>query len=478
MKNETIAAIATPAGSGGIGIIKISGPESISVAATLFYRIRPPSENARFSRDENLQPCDPIELKSHRLYHGYILHPEKRQIMDEVLLAVMRAPNSYTKEDVVEIQAHSSRIALNTILDLLIENGVRIAEPGEFTKRAFLNGRIDLTQAEAVIDLINAKTTTAVSLAANHLTGGMKSQVEIIREHLLDVIGYIEAGIDFSDDIDDEVDIVALSQQLVHNVITPIENMLQHYHACHHFRDGLRVAIVGRPNVGKSSLLNRLIHRERVIVAETPGTTRDPIEEPFHIEGLPIIMIDTAGLHPTDDPVEQVGIRKAEEYIQDSDLILFLIEATCGFRPEDHDIIQAYPDKPTLLVVNKIDLVNRFEPIDLDLPSELDDAPQAFVSAKDNQGIDQLKQTISLMTTDDVRLDSQALVVPNLRHQKDLEAGLAAAKKVQNGLLNNMPFELAALELEITKGALDRILGIGIEADILDRIFSRFCIGK
>ena len=478
MKTETIAAIATPAGSGGIGIIKISGPESISAVAPLFHKIDRLRSAAPDPYDPHLQPCTPNDLESHRLYHGYIVQPESRQIIDEILLAVMRAPYSYTREDVVEIQAHASRIALKTILELILQNGVRLAAPGEFTKRAYLNGRIDLTQAEAVIDLINAKTSAALSMAANHLSGGMKYQIERIRDAALDLLAYVEAGIDFCDDIEDEIDGRALAEQLNEKVIKPIENLLQHYTACHLFRDGLRLAIVGRPNVGKSSLLNRLVHKERVIVAETPGTTRDPIEEPFQINGLPIIVIDTAGLHSTDDPVEKVGIRKADEYIQGADLVLFLIEAQNGFRREDDDIFKLYQDKPLLLVINKIDLVHETGSIEGALPGVLQNVPRALVSAKYNQGIDQLKQTIFMLTTNDCRLDTSQTIVPNLRHQKTLESGLKAARAAQKGLTSGTPFELIALDLAATRRDLDRIIGVSIELDVLDRIFSQFCIGK
>ncbi|HAO21092.1 MAG TPA: tRNA uridine-5-carboxymethylaminomethyl(34) synthesis GTPase MnmE, partial [Desulfobacteraceae bacterium] len=326
MAEDTIAAIATPVGSGGIGIIKISGRQALPIAAALF---RP------FRKHTGFFP------ESHQLYYGHIVNDE--QILDEVLLAVMKAPHSYTGEDVVEIQAHAGTFLLKSILESVLKQGARLAHPGEFTKRAFLNGRIDLTQAEAVMDLICAKSTRSLDIAAAQLRGGIREEIEAIRQSLLSVLSAIEAGIDFPEDMGDDISAEQTIAQL-NAAVFRIREMISRYRDGHVLKEGLKVLVIGRPNVGKSSLMNRLLGRDRVIVTPIPGTTRDLIEESLTIQGIPIILADSAGLHEGGDLAEQIGMEKTCQYIDEADLILFMLDASALMTPEDWQIYEKIRD--------------------------------------------------------------------------------------------------------------------------------------
>ncbi|MFC1799153.1 tRNA uridine-5-carboxymethylaminomethyl(34) synthesis GTPase MnmE, partial [Thermodesulfobacteriota bacterium] len=330
MDSSTIAAIATPIGSAGIGIIRISGPDAFAIAASIFRKTKTESGT---KKDSGFRVGS--ALKSHQLHHGYIVDPEDGRLLDEVLLSAMKAPHSYTREDVVEINSHSGTVILKNILALAVKMGARFAEPGEFTKRAYLNGRIDLTQAEAVMDMITARTDKSLEMAAAHLTGEFKAQVQSMRETLLQIITDIEAVIDFPEDIDDLQASELVLEKLTKQMLTPLHKLVEHYHHAHVLRDGLVLAVVGKPNVGKSSLMNRLLRKERVIVSSVPGTTRDFIEETANIHGIPIVIADTAGLHETEDPVEVMGIQKTREYIDSADLILFVVDSSAPLTDAD-----------------------------------------------------------------------------------------------------------------------------------------------
>jgi len=292
MLSDTIAAIATPAGAGGIGVVKVSGPDALKSVLPL---LRPRKEPSQFT--------------SHRLNYGFVIDPASEKPIDEVLFSVMRAPHTYTREDIVEIQAHGSRCGLHKILELVLRQGVRMAEPGEFTKRAFLNGRIDLTQAEAVAELISAQTAEGLELASRQLTGILRDAVESSREPLRTLLAELEAAIDFPEEVEEIVDSEAFARRLETEVVEPLAELLTHYDECHIYREGVSAIIIGRPNVGKSSLMNRLLQRERSIVTRIPGTTRDFIEETVNIRGIPLKLVDTAGLHDTEDSLEAMGIR-------------------------------------------------------------------------------------------------------------------------------------------------------------------------
>jgi tRNA modification GTPase len=472
MDGSTIAAIATPVGSGGIGIIRISGPDALSIAGSIFCR----SASSLASTVNSTENTDLVRLPSHRLYHGYIRDIEKRQVLDEVLLAVMKSPRSYTREDVVEIQAHSGPIALGTILDLVIKQGARIAEPGEFTKRAYLNGRIDLTQAEAVADVINARTKKSLEIATAQITGDMRACIESIRRALLQVLTEIEAAIDFPDEMEEIGETGPGMQMIQRNVIASIEALIDHYNTSHFLRDGLKIAVIGRPNVGKSSLMNRLIEKERVIVTAVPGTTRDLIEESLNIRGIPVILTDTAGLHETEDPVETIGIEKTHAYVNGADLILFMLDVSCPISDTDNQIYETIKNKPVILVLNKSDLVA--DDYKVELPAGWQELPCQSISALYNLGLTQLKELIATVSLGETLLGTDQQIVPNLRHKRALEQSLQVSQAALKGLQLQTPTELVAIEIRAAINFLDDILGLNTGEEVIDQIFSRFCIGK
>lgn len=475
MDNSTIAAIATPGGRGGIGIIKISGPEAASIAAAIFQ----PALNASPRNPDETRLMGErfsVGLQSHRLHYGHIIDPRDRRVLDEVLLSIMKAPRSYTTEDVVEINVHGGQVAVHAILDLVLSRGARLAEPGEFTKRAFLNGRIDLTQAEAVIDIINARSDKSLQIAAAQVSGNLKRRLNSIRQRLIGLLTRVEATIDFPDDVAEIVDPPATVEEIESHVVGALEELIQHHKDGNVLRDGLKIAVVGRPNVGKSSLLNRLVQKDRAIVTEWPGTTRDTIEETLNIQGWPVILSDTAGLHDTNDPIETIGIEKTLQNLNGADLVLFLVEANCPLTAADHKIFEHVRVKPAIIVINKIDLVNGDKLVRL--PGSW--APYACVqiSALYDRGIDRLKQKIIDLAFGKNPIDIHEGIVPNLRHARLLQSSLEAAEGVVRGLASGLPMDLIAIDLQHAIDLLGQILGTDVKVDVLEEIFSRFCIGK
>jgi tRNA modification GTPase len=469
--NDTIAAIATPYGSGGIGVIRISGSRAFEIASALFSTTR--------------EPINVPVLVSHRVTHGFILDPtpDNTQVVDEVLLIPMQAPRSYTAEDVVEIQAHSGTIVLKTILELVISCGARLSEPGEFTKRAFLNQRIDLTQAEAVADIINARSINSLKFASSQNLGELKHRINELRTPLIDFLSRLEASIDFPDEVE-PFEISPLESQLLDQVIEKCKDFIQlHDDACF-LKEGIRVAICGEPNVGKSSLMNRLLERDKSIVTPIPGTTRDPIEEGLNIDGIPFVMIDTAGIHETDDLVEIIGIEKAKDHILDADLILFMKETGSVFS--DREFQRMIPqgkelaknlDHRVILVINKMDLTPENEET-LCLPSPTySRMPVVKISALLNQGIKELKKKIVETCIQDLSMETSA-VIPNLRHKKALKQTLFALEAVKEGLARGQEEETLAIDMKNSIDSLGTITGETASIDILDTIFNNFCIGK
>ena len=467
MDNATIAAIATPGGRGGIGIIKMSGPDAVMIVKAIF---RPCNDDYDLTDSRN------NGFQSHKLNYGRIVDPETMRVLDEVLVSVMRAPRTYTKEDVVEINAHGGAVALQAILKLVLEQGARLAVPGEFTKRAFLNGRIDLTQAEAVMDIVNARTDSSLKIATSQIEGRLREKIESIRQHLIQLLTHAEAAIDFPDEVDDIFNGRKIIPDVKNKVIRPLEDLVRNYLDAHVFRDGLCVAVVGKPNVGKSSLLNRLLQKDRAIVTDIPGTTRDVIEDTINISGVPVILSDTAGMHETDDPVETIGIEKTIDHVNGSDLVLFLLEADYPVSDEDYHIFEHIKAKPLIIAVNKIDLVR--DETDIDLPDTWSKYDTAFISALYGQGIDSLKDLIVKSFTGQNSIDLNEMIVPNLRHKISLERGLSAALDVVSELENNVTTDLIAINLQEAIDSLEEILGTNAKVDILDQIFSQFCIGK
>ncbi|MGB2930201.1 MAG: tRNA uridine-5-carboxymethylaminomethyl(34) synthesis GTPase MnmE [Desulfobacterales bacterium] len=471
MDIATIAAIATPTGRGGIGIIKISGKNAFPIAASIFQKSAPLT-------DDPMKKGRPpfFSLKSHHLYHGHIVDKEKGRVLDEVLLSVMLAPHTYTKEDVVEINTHSGPVVLTSILELVLKNGAKLAEPGEFTKRAYLNGRIDLTQAEAVIDIINSKTEKALEIATSHIKGGLKTKIESIRSALLDILVETEAAIDFLDDAGEILNSDRIIKILERRVVDDLKELIEKYENAHVLRDGLKMVVVGRPNVGKSSLMNRLIQEDRAIVTPIPGTTRDLIEETLNIHGIPVIIADTAGLHETDDPVEVIGIEKAQEYIRDSDLILFMVDASDPLTDEDYNIYKTIRNKQLILVINKSDLVeDDFEPA---VPGSWGALPRIKISALYGTGLSELKDLIVNLSVGENGLEVQNTIIPNLRHKMALERSLRLCVDAVEEIRKQTSFEFIAIDIKEAIDSLGEIIGDTAKEDVIDQIFSRFCIGK
>jgi tRNA modification GTPase len=458
MPSDTIAAIATPAGAGGIGVVKISGPEALQSALPLLRPAR-----------------DPSDLRSHQLYYGRIVDPDSGKIVDEVLFSVMRAPRSYTKEDVVEIQAHGSRCGLHRILELVLRQGVRSAEPGEFTKRAFLKGRIDLTQAEAVAELISAQTTEGLEIASRHLAGHFRKSIESVQETVRGVLTEVEAAIDFPEDLEEIIQPEVFSRRLEEQIVGPLSELLVHYEEGHIYREGVSAIILGRPNVGKSSLMNRLLQKERSIVTTIPGTTRDFIEETVNVRGIPVRLIDTAGLHETDDVLESMGIQFTKDRLDEADIVLFMVDAGAPVTEEDDGIYQMVRERRTILVVNKVDLPPHRTTEEM--TGRFPKLHRVEISALHGQGIEELKATLFSLVTKQAGPADLPSVVPNLRQKLAIEKAVGAIKKAATGFTEQQ-IELTAIDLKDALDVLGEIVGETAPEDILDRIFNRFCIGK
>jgi tRNA modification GTPase len=471
MEQDTIAAVATPVGSGGIGIIKISGPDALSIAKAIFQKTGKTPGGSR-TTDAHLVAA----LQSHRLYHGHIVDPASGRVLDEVLMATMSAPHTYTREDVVEINTHSGHVVLAATLELVLKQGARLAEPGEFTKRAYLSGRIDLTQAEAVMDIINSRTDKALVIAASQIRGDLKQTVEAIRDTFLEILTEIEAVLDFPEDVGDIVKDGKAIAVIANRAIEPLKELIRQHDNAHILRDGIKMAVVGKPNVGKSSLMNRLLQNDRAIVTPIPGTTRDLIEETLNVRGIPVIVADTAGLHETDDPVEVIGIQKTEEYINRSDLVLFMVDASEPLAREDYRIYETIHHKQSIVVVNKIDLVDKNA--GLKLPGSWEQTPAIKISALYGDGLGALKDLIAKLSMGEFQLEADNVTIPNLRHKLALERCLQLATSAVEAIKSKTPFELVAIDIQESIDALGEIVGLTTREEIIDQIFSRFCIGK
>ncbi len=473
MPSETIAAVATPIGKGGIGIIRLSGKQSLTAIAAIF---KPSSPKLRLGNAGCL--ADSHKFDSHRLYHGNIINPETGHVIDEVLVSLMRAPHSYTREDVIEIQSHSGLVVLNEILKLVLkQDDIRVAEPGEFTKRAFLNGRIDLTQAEAIIDVVNAKSDKALEVASAQISGQLKNALDEIRKELLNIQTILAAYIDFPDDIDEDFDTQATVDSLQRKIIEPLQQILQEYDNKHVIREGLRISIIGRPNVGKSSLMNALIKKDRSIVTSLPGTTRDIIEENINVRGLPLIFTDTAGLHNSQDPIEVLGMERTRYDIEKCDLILFMVDASQPLLPDDLRIYTEISGKPYILVRNKIDLARPA----VEFGDSFDGQnclAKVDTAAILHRGVSELEARIVDGILGREHLDSFNPLIPNLRQKEAIERSLMACKEAKIGIQCGRFGELLAIDIQAGIDALDETIGIKIKIDILDEIFNRFCIGK
>lgn len=457
-RQETIAAISTPPGAGGIGVIRISGSQALALLKAVF------------------QPKNPsCSFRSHQLYYGHIRQPEHGKIVDEVLAVFMAAPRTYTREDVVEIHCHGSFLVLQNVLELILAGGAVLAAPGEFTKRAFLNGRIDLTQAEAVIDVLSAKTRKGVDLAQEQLSGALYKRIDLIRQSLVRMRAIIEVAIDFPDEEVEILDHSALLGQLAHEVILPLENLLKSADRGRLYREGISLVIAGRPNVGKSSLLNTILQEERALVTAIPGTTRDSIEEIVDIYGMPVRVIDTAGIRDNAGEVEELGIQRARDLINKADLILFMIDGSRELTDEDRKLYAQVKHKPLLPVLNKIDLGREHL---ASLSSLIDIGHYVKISAREQIGIDQLKQAIFASVTSGNEQWEEGGCAPNVRHKQALIAAVKAAGQVKISLEAGLTNDLIAVDLQECLSCLTEIVGETTTEEILDVIFEQFCLGK
>jgi tRNA modification GTPase len=454
---DTIAAISTPLGEGGIGIVRLSGPLACTIAHRLF------------------RPCHPrSQWQSHRLYLGHIVDSDG-EIVDQVFLSFMRAPHTYTREDVVEINCHSGYGVLRRILDLALVHGARLARPGEFTLRAFLSGRIDLTQAEAVLEIISARTETHVQIAAEHLHGRLGRRLRQVRQDLLDILARVEAVLDFPEEAGALP--CAAVQASLEVQIKSLQSLANTYEAGRLVREGLLVVIAGRPNVGKSSLLNRLLDMERAIVTEIPGTTRDLVEESINLGGLVVRFSDTAGLRPAQDRVEELGIERTRERMRQADLVLYLVDYSDSLASEDEEALVELAGRRGLVVINKIDLDQGLSEMRL---SNLTSWPVIKISARTGEGITALKEEIVGQALGG-NFKVQGQMITQARHHQHLGhclAYLSQAKELLDVGEQEPSWELVALELGAANRELGEITGEEVGEAILDRIFGQFCLGK
>jgi tRNA modification GTPase len=454
---DTIAAISTAIGYGSIGIVRISGDRAIEIGDILF---RSPSGKTL------------IDSPSHRIHYGIVVDPETNEYIDEVLIVVMKSPRSYTREDVVEINCHGGPVSLQRILKTVIDTGARTAEPGEFTKRAFLNGRIDLSQAEAVLDIINARTELAQKAAREQLEGRLSQVIERLREELITIAAHIEAYIDFPEE---DIDFSAYEeiQKKAQEITEQIQCLIDNAQEGRIIREGIKTAIIGRPNVGKSSLLNILSGQDRAIVTDIPGTTRDVIEECINIQGIPFCIIDTAGIRHSSCIIESEGINRSRKAMDEADLVLLILDSSMPLDHDDKDLLGLSAHKKVIVVLNKIDLTQALDHDEI--PSE--QYIVVSVSATKGTGLKSLHEEMIKSVLKE-KINRDHMLVTNVRHVKALERTQAALERFMTSFKDNSPTEFLALELREALDALGEILGPTTPEDILDRIFSTFCIGK
>ena len=458
MIKETIAAIATGMSNSGIGIIRMSGPEAISIADGIFVSAR---KNFKLS-----------EAATHTVHYGNIVYEDN--IIDEVLIIIMKAPNSYTREDVVEIDCHGGVYVMKKILDILIKSGARTAEPGEFTKRAFLNGRIDLTQAEAVIDIINSKNKYALSNSVKLLNGKLSERITEIRKDLINNIAYIEAALDDPEHIslDNYGDKLLIT---VDSYIDKVDNLIKTVDNGKIFTQGVKTVIIGKPNAGKSSILNILAGYDRAIVTDIAGTTRDTIEEQINLAGITLNLVDTAGIRNTKDIVEEIGVNKAKELAEEADLILYVVDSSTELDENDYNILNIIKNRKTVILLNKSDLDTV---TDADSISKITDSKVISVSAKDNTGLDELSETIvKLFASGEIDYNDE-VYVSGERNKEALEETLESLKLVKKSISEGLPEDFYTIDLMNAYEQLGKITGESVEDDLVNEIFSKFCMGK
>lgn len=454
---DTIAAISTPMGEGAISIVRLSGEDAVTIANHFF-------------KGQDLE-----HVESHTINYGHFIDPENSNLIDEVMVSVMRAPKTFTREDIIEINCHGGIVATNKILQMLLGYGARMAEPGEFTKRAFLNGRIDLTQAESVMDLIRAKTDRAMQVAVDQLDGSLTNLIKRLRQEILNVLANVEVNIDYPEYDTDELTTKMLLEK-AKLVSTQIDELLKTAKQGKIMRQGLATAIVGRPNVGKSSLLNYLTKEEKAIVTNIPGTTRDTVEEYVSINGVPLKLVDTAGIHDTDDIVEQIGVERSKKAITQADLILLLLDGSENLTTEDQNLLALTNDKKRIVILNKMDIERQLTPEYL--KDEFGIENVVATSVKLQTGLDAVEQQIADLFFEGIEDSNNTVMVTNSRQVGLLQQAKNSLNEVIRGIEVGMPIDLVQIDMTNSWDKLGEITGESAPDELITQLFSQFCLGK
>ncbi|MFK9091755.1 tRNA uridine-5-carboxymethylaminomethyl(34) synthesis GTPase MnmE [Bacillus salipaludis] len=461
MEFDTIAAISTPMGEGAIAIVRLSGDEAIQIADKLFKGIG----GKRLS-----------EVASHTIHYGHLLDPKSGEVVEEVMVSVMKGPKTFTKEDVVEINCHGGIVSVNRVLQHVLKYGARLAEPGEFTKRAFLNGRIDLSQAEAVMDLIRAKTDRAMNVALGQMEGRLSKLIRKLRQEILEVLAHVEVNIDYPeyDDVEEMTHKMLLEK--AHFVREEIKKLLQTSEQGKILREGLSTVIVGRPNVGKSSLLNSLVHENKAIVTDIPGTTRDVIEEYVNVRGVPLRLLDTAGIRETEDIVERIGVERSRQVLKEADLLLLVLNYSDKLTIEDELLFEAVKGMDVIVIVNKTDLPQQ---IDMERVTELaKEHKLVTTSLLEDLGVDELEEAIASLFFAGSIDAGDMTYVSNSRHIALLNISLQTIEDAIEGVEMGTPIDIVQIDLTRTWELLGEIIGDSVNESLIDQLFSQFCLGK
>ena len=461
MELDTIAAISTPLGEGAIAIVRLSGEDAIQIADKLF---RAPS-NKRLTM-----------VDSHTIHYGHMIDPSTNGVVEEVMVSLMRGPKTFTREDVVEINCHGGIVTVNRLLQLVIQNGARLAEPGEFTKRAFLNGRIDLSQAEAVMDLIRAKTDRAMNVALGQMEGKLSKLVQKLRQEILETLAHVEVNIDYPeyDDVEEMTHQMLIEKATF--VKDEVNKLLQTSQQGKILREGLSTVIIGRPNVGKSSLLNSLVQENKAIVTDIPGTTRDVIEEYVNVRGVPLRLVDTAGIRETEDIVERIGVERSRKVLKEADLILLVLNYHEELSEEDVQLFEAVKGMDVIVIVNKTDLEQR---INLEKVTQLANGrPVVTTSLLEEQGIDALEEAISTLFFKGNVQSGDLTYVSNSRHIALLTAAKTSIEDALIGIDAGVPIDIVQIDLTRCWEQLGEIIGDAVHESLIDQLFSQFCLGK
>lgn len=461
MKIDTITAIATGMTNSGIGIIRVSGPEAISIVNKIYY-----------SKDLNQNL---INYKSHTIHYGFIY--DNDSLVDEVMVSIMKAPNSFTMEDTVEINCHGGILVMNKILETVVKNGARVADAGEFTKRAFLNGRIDLSKAEAVIDIIHSKSEYALQSSVMQLKGSISKMVKIMRSEILYEIAFIESALDDPEHISLDEYPDELSKK-INRLLAKIDKLIQSSKNGKMLKEGINTVILGKPNAGKSSLLNRLVGEERAIVTNVAGTTRDILEETITLHGIVLNMIDTAGIRDTEDVVEKIGVERAKKYAKDADLILYVVDSSVPLDESDEEILSLIKEKNTIILLNKSDLKQVVTDKFLEEKLAMTNNKIIKTSAKENIGIDKFENTIKNMFFEGNLSFNDEVFITNMRHKEALMDTRNSLLMVKKSLEDNMPEDFYSIDLMSAYASLGYIIGEEVSEDLVNEIFSKFCMGK